>query len=109
LTVSLSAIIAAIWAGIWGFNWAATHLDTGAMFISILVGLIAGVILTYVLVKRAFDTVNAAEQLYYHTLEEVAKAGKDVTLVPLPVSVRVAYHPGMRTTAPPSPPISPGS
>jgi hypothetical protein len=86
-------IIAAIWAGIWGFNWAATHLDTGAMFLSILVGLVAGVILTYKLVDRAFDAVTTVEQLYYQAVAEASKAGKDPTLVPLPVNVRMQWHP----------------
>ena len=87
LTISLSAIVASVWAGIWGFDWAATHLDGGALFIAILIGLGLGAWLTYYLVKKAFEETHTLEELYYLALAEAIKQGKDPSTVPPPVVI----------------------
>ncbi|MGD0250533.1 MAG: hypothetical protein ABSB97_06575 [Thermoplasmata archaeon] len=87
MTISLSAIIAAIWAGIWGFNWAATHLDGGALFISIIIGLGVGAWLTYHFVERSFNTVDTLEQLYYRAVAAAAANGQDPKSIPPPPGI----------------------
>ena len=87
LTISLSAIIAAISAGIWGFNWAASHLEGGALFLAILVGLGVGTWLTYHFVERSFKTVDTVEQLYYRAVAAAVEHGHDPKSIPPPQGV----------------------
>jgi len=63
VTISVSAIIASIWAGLWGFNWAASHLQSGQLFLAIIVGLGVGTGLTAYLIYKAFEVTLALIQL----------------------------------------------
>lgn len=55
VTIATSTIIASIWAGLWGFNWAASHLQSGQLFVAIMVGLAFGTFLTVYLVHLTFQ------------------------------------------------------